>query len=278
MGNSINISGYLGRKVRYIEPPVGSCDADAQAFITAAGITDATQIAALCQLVVDLKAGGVWNSLNAIYPFVGGTATTHSFNLKAPALYQITWFGGVTHNSNGVTFNQINSYGNTGYKESTIETYGSTHRSVYDRSSNIDFGIQIGAQEINANKRNSIYTNFSNQYYADCYDANTNLGRLTGANLGSAAFWVSSRTSLGAGGYSVYRNGVTLSTSTGATTGTQPVNTNVFVGGLNDTGVLSQPSGHNHAFASMGAGLINTQISAYYTAVQTFQTTLGRQV
>jgi len=272
-----NINENLGRIQIYLNIP-SSSDPDAQAFLTAASITDPTISSAINQLVVDLKATGVWNSLNAIYPFVGGNATAHSFNLKAPALYQITWFGGVTHNSNGVTFNQINSYGNTGYAESTIETYGNTHRSIYDRSNNSDLGIQIGAQDVNANKRNSIYTNYSNQYYSDCYDATDNLGRLSGANLGSAAFWVSSRTSLGAGGFSVYRNGVTLSTSTGATIGTQPINTNVFVGGLNDTGVLSQPSGHNQAFASMGAGLINTQISNYYTAVQTFQTTLGRQV
>jgi hypothetical protein len=278
MGNSINISGYLGRKTRYIEPPTASCDADAQAFITAAGITDSTQIAALCQLVIDLKSSGVWSSLEAVYPFVGGTATTHRYNLKNPSLHTITWFGGVTHNSNGVIFNQINSYGDTGYKESVFETNGSTHRSVYDRSTNIDFGIQIGAQDFNANKRNSIYTNYSNQYYSDCYDATVNLGRLTGANLGSNAFWTSSRTSLGAGDYSIYRNNVVLNTSTGATIGSQPVATNVFIGGLNDTGVLSQPSGHNLAFASMGGSLSSGLISAYYTAVQTFQTTLGRQV
>lgn len=278
MGNSINISGYLGRKARYIEPPSASCDADAQTFITAAGITDATQTAALCQLVVDLKSAGVWTSLNAIYPFVGGSATTHRYNLKNPALYQITWFGGVTHNTNGVTFNGVNSYGDTGYNESLIETSSNTHRSVYDRSTSADFGVQIGVQDSGgAYQRHLIYTNYSGNYYMDCYDALDNYGRLTGANGGSDAFWLHSRTSSVAGALKAYKNGAFLKQSTQAVYGTQP-NLVTYIGGLNASGTLSQVTTHNLASASMGNGLSASQITAYYTALQTFQTTLGRQV
>ena len=59
-------------------------DTDAQAFITATGITDNTQKNSINQLVLDLKSYGVWSKIKAIYPFVGGTATTHKFNLKDP--------------------------------------------------------------------------------------------------------------------------------------------------------------------------------------------------
>lgn len=280
MGNSINISGYLGRKARYIEPPVGSCDADAQTFITAAGITDPTQIAALCQLVVDLKAGGVWNDLNALYPFVGGTATTHSYNLKNPVLYQIAWFGGVTHNTNGATFNGINSYGNTGYNESLIETSSNTHRSVYDRSTLADSRCQIGVANGPYNgsyQRNYIYTNYSSNYYMDCYDNLDNYGRLTGANGGSNAFWLHSRTSSASGAMKAYKNGVFLKQSTQTVYGIQPTLV-TYIGALNLNGSLHEPTFHNLASASMGNGLSASQITAYYTALQTFQTTLGRQV
>jgi len=278
MGNSINISGYLGRKARYIEPPSASCDADAQTFITAAGITDATQTAALCQLVVDLKSAGVWTSLNAIYPFVGGSATTHRYNLKNPTTYQITWFGGVTHSANGVQFNNINSYGDPGYVESTIETFGSTHRAVYDRSNINDFGCQIGVLGAGGGyQRNYMANKYNNNYYMDVYDVQDFYGRLTAASPDSRAFWINSRTSLGAGGFKVYRNGVSINTTTNANVGSQP-NVGTWIGALNANGSLSQPTGHQVAFASMGAGLTNTQVSSYYTAVQTFQTTLGRQV
>lgn len=46
-------------------------DPDAQAFITAASITDPTQQSAINQLVVDLKGYNVWTKMKAIYPFVG---------------------------------------------------------------------------------------------------------------------------------------------------------------------------------------------------------------
>ena len=59
-------------------------DPDAQAFITAAGITDNTQKSAINTLVLDMKGFGIWTKMKAIYPFVGGTATTHKFNLKNP--------------------------------------------------------------------------------------------------------------------------------------------------------------------------------------------------
>ena len=57
-------------------------DADAAAFLAAAGITDATITSAINTLVIDMKDDGLWSKMDAIYPFVGGTATTHKFNLK----------------------------------------------------------------------------------------------------------------------------------------------------------------------------------------------------
>lgn len=86
-----------------------SYDSDAQAFFTATGITDATQKTAVNTLVTALKAASIWTKYVAIYPFVGGAATTHKFNLKDPqdtdAAYRLTFSGGWTHNANGVTGN-----------------------------------------------------------------------------------------------------------------------------------------------------------------------------
>ena len=62
----------------------GGVDPDAQAFITAASITDPTQQSAINQLVVDLKGYSIWTKMSAIYPMVGGTASSHKFNLKDP--------------------------------------------------------------------------------------------------------------------------------------------------------------------------------------------------
>jgi len=85
-------------------------DPDAQAFITAAAITDPTQQSAINQLVVDLKGYSIWTKFDALWPMVGGTATKHSYNLKNTAQYQIGWNGGVTHSNLGVQFGGVNGW------------------------------------------------------------------------------------------------------------------------------------------------------------------------
>ena len=35
------------------------------------------------QLVKDLKSNNLWDKMKSIYPFVGGTFSSHRFNLKA---------------------------------------------------------------------------------------------------------------------------------------------------------------------------------------------------
>jgi hypothetical protein len=88
-------------------------DADAQAFITAASITDPTQQSAVNQLVLDWKADGIWNDIDEAYPYVGSNSTAHRYDIKS-ATAKGTFFGGVTHNGNGVTFN-----GTTGFMSSS---------------------------------------------------------------------------------------------------------------------------------------------------------------
>ena len=57
-------------------------DADAFAFVEAAGIADQTQQAAINNLVIGLKINNLWNKMQVVYPFVGGSAYAHKFNLK----------------------------------------------------------------------------------------------------------------------------------------------------------------------------------------------------
>jgi hypothetical protein len=49
-----------------------------------------------------------------LYPFVGGTAVAHGFNLADPASGRINWVGTVTHNANGITGDGVSGQGNTG--------------------------------------------------------------------------------------------------------------------------------------------------------------------
>ena len=138
-------------------PPI---DADAQAFLTAAGITDPTITSAIDTLVVQLKADGIFTKMKAIYPFVGGTATTHKYNLKNPldtdAAFRLVFSGGWTHSANGATPNGTNAFADTFFNPSTDFVIGSTHLSYYSRTNVASVGttkIDIGQANFATNKR-----------------------------------------------------------------------------------------------------------------------------
>jgi hypothetical protein len=80
-------------------------DPDAQAFLTATGITDSTIQDAINTLVIELKNAGIWSRIDAAYPFVGGTQTTCKFNLKNPqdtnAAFRLDFNGSWTIDATG---------------------------------------------------------------------------------------------------------------------------------------------------------------------------------
>ena len=127
----------------------GGVDPDAQAFITAASITDPTQQSAINQLVVDLKGYNVWTKMKALYPFVGGTASAHKFNLKDPrdldAAFRLVFSGGWTHSVNGALPNGTNAFADTKYNLSVNSTTSNVSAGVYLRTNAVTAGTAIGA-------------------------------------------------------------------------------------------------------------------------------------
>lgn len=77
---------------------------EVQTFISYAGITDINQIAALDYLTDQLKSTGLWSKMHFIYPFIGGNATSHKYELMDPSnITRELTFVGVTHGSFGIT-------------------------------------------------------------------------------------------------------------------------------------------------------------------------------
>ena len=262
----------------------GAVDADAQAFITAAAITNPTQQAAINTLVVDLKGYSIWTKMKAIYPFVGGTAVTHKWNLKNPldtdAAFRVLWSGGVTHSSNGVQFGGVNGYGNTKLIPSTNLTLNSSHISVYSRTNvgegKIDFGVQDdsiggGFDRFYLGTR-SATNNFVTSITA--LDAN----RIVASNTDARGFYLGSRTSNVS--LKGYKNGTLQQTNTAAGGTSQPTDFTALGALTYKTGstIVINYSSKELAFASIGDGLTDAEAANFYTAVQAFQTTLGRQV
>jgi hypothetical protein len=104
--------------VSFIKAAGGGFDPDAQAFITAAGLTNPVQQNAINTLVLSLKSNSLWSKLLIFYPFVGATSTSCSYNLINTATYQMTWTGSVNYTAAGIQ-SSSGGYGNTGWAPSS---------------------------------------------------------------------------------------------------------------------------------------------------------------
>jgi len=249
-------------------------DTDAQNFISQASISDNTQKAAISTLVEALKAsnvdgtGTLWSKSYALYPFVGGTETAHSQDLKGS--YDGTYGGTVTHDANGITGNGTNGYFQTPFNPNDEDTLNSLGIYAYCRTQTpTDGGRFVG-----------------------CYDASTERCEL----YRNAAF-------LNGGGLN--RNDVTPLISTGTdfrkhlalmrtgasaqliyqgsagsaqnTTATGKVDRTVcFLARQWAANTRDNFSNANLAFGAITQGLTSTEYAAFRTIVDAFQTTLGR--
>ena len=243
-------------------------DADAQAFITAAAITDATQKSAIDTLVKGMKADGTWTKMKAIYPFVGGTATTHKYNLKDPrdldAAFRLVFNGGWTHSSTGALPNGTNGYADTYLNQSTNLTNTNLHCSYYINSGTFNnTSAEIGISTSNT----WLILRSNGKYWNQCDPDFT-------TTVSSYGMYCSSRTSnnLRKG----YFNGGSVITSTSLSIAT--ANLNYYIGAINTSGVAASFSPLKTAFATIGNGLTDAEAANLYTRVQAFQTSLSRQV
>jgi len=268
-------------------------DTDAQAFITAAAITDLTQQTAIDTLVIGLKADSIWSKIGIIYPFVGGNATSHRYNLKSADSYLLTFYGDWTHSSTGAQPNGINAYASTGYLDSA---YGvNIHRAVYSRQNIEGTGTDLAVSNSyiygesgggGANVFNIGITNFSTQL-GDSYSF---ANHTTHPN--TLGLFVSSRTGAGSLGLDIsgYRNGTLLSTvntnsgygiGSNFTTG-KPIYLSAQYYYVDEDGTpvesIGEYSNRQQSFVSYGEGLTSAEVANLYTRVQAFQTTLSRQV
>ena len=246
-------------------------DADAQAFVTNANIDDQVQANAINDLVIGMKADGTWSKMKAIYPFVGGTATSHSFNLKDTSVHQITWFGGLTHDANGVTPNGTNGYGNLNFNPRThLGTQSSM--GTYCRVNNTSSGkVDYGSSNLDGFQNACLIASFGNLIYFQNIGSGNDI---TTPNATTNAFFHTGLDT--SNNLFAFKNSTLLLSKTPAVIGTPPnVNTTLFA--FNAGGVNSfSPRPSSFFFAA--SGTTQADNTSIYSRIQAFQTTLNRQV
>jgi hypothetical protein len=247
-------------------------DPDALAFLTAAGITDATIKNAINNLVLGLKNNNIWSKLKAIYPIVGGTSTTHKFNLKDPrdldVAFRLQFFGTITHSSNGMQ-GVTSGYANTFFAPIELGL-NNLHLSFYSRTDN-NSGSDMGVQ----NENDPQFYSYIATRTANASFLLINQNTITSViNNNGTGYYIANRT---AGNVkNGWKNGIKVENVTTISNGRtlRPI----FILAFNRFGTPSDFSLKQCAFSTIGEGLTDTEAVNLYNIVQSFQTTLGRQV
>jgi len=251
---------------------IASFDADALAFFnrvaTAGGTLSTTEKNAVNQLVLDLKANSLWTPMKAIYPMVGASAAACAQNLKSSS-FTGSFTSGWTFASTGVTPNGTSAYMTTGLIPNTNLSLNSTHLSYYSRTDANATQVEIGCD----NPYTILEIRTSNQTY---FLINTNSIAGT-SDTNSLGFYIGNRTASNV--TNGFKNNTKIFNGTLASSSLSNNTINIGAMSTSITGILNlYYSTKQCAFSSIGDGLTDTQASNFYTTVQTFQTTLSRNV
>lgn len=247
----------------------GSGDPDVDAFLVCSGIAQGQSaiVTALLNLVTSLKNDGLWTMMDAIYPFVGGTPTSHACNLRNVGTYGITWHGGVTHDSNGITGDGSSGYGDTGYNPSTA----AGHLTLNSASIGVYSSIGVAGAYMGCSATNGLYINFNNFGGGALQSlVNDGTGILIAGPTGTRSIVA---TRIASNSESIYYDSISQS---GAVNSVALPNASVFVLANNISGAGNFYPG-TLKFAFIGSGLSGGfQILTLLNVILTFQTGLGR--
>jgi hypothetical protein len=266
------VAGQLPTQLGLIGSTEFGIDPDAQSFYdrvaSAGGSLSATEKTAINTLVIQMKADGIWTLQKVIYPMVGASAAACAQNLKS-ASFTGSFSSGWTFASTGVTGNGTSAFINTNFKNSDFASYNSTSLFYYG-----NVGSNVGSWDtgnLNAvpNLRMTVAPSDTNIYF-----------QFNSANITAVAsaprngfFGMNriSNTQVNAFANNTKLITVNESSITNLNTNNIAIASQWGSGSPNNSDRL-------YKFYSLGDGLTDTQASNFYTAVQAFQTTLGRQV
>lgn len=252
-------------------------------FITATGITNTTIISALIAMESSLTSAGLidynnpsTNKFKALYPYVGGTATTHKYNFldarDLDAAFRLQFNGGWVHDSNGATPNGINAYANTYFDFFNNGSANNNSISAYIRT-NAPAPIKSEIGAYNATGSQAAYLALGGNY-AGCI-GNDLTNNLSTANADSRGFYHINKSA--SNSLITYKNGVNVNSSALADSDGRPA-FDVFIGALAYQTTPVSYSTKQVAYNTLGYSLSAADAALFYTIVQTFQTSLSRQV
>lgn len=261
----------------------GSLDPDAEAYLTAAGISDATEIAAVNQLVLDLKGTGsttnnsdIWTQSYILYPISPTSLSAASYNLKDPTQNQITWFNSPTHSATGVQGNGTNQYGTTGFNAFVSAAQDDFSLTVCVNTNQARNEISFGAFNFDGASTYS-YTRLATRWsggqrFVGC------TSNLAGVQKGSTTDCVGVNTISRTGSTNevFYFNGSNSGSSAVSSTRHANVQLMVLAEAQEATGLPSNHSSKEVDFAAATMGLDANEAQDLYDAINKYNVALSR--
>jgi len=259
--------------------PTGYTEADAYltAVVDAGGTGITPTISAATRTFYNsLMVDGLYDKLIAFYPFIGGTAGSHKFNGKDPrdldAAFRLTFYGGITHSSDGIQPNGVNGYGDThlnplDYLDNTQGSLGSyIQTTATTKSYPAEIGCAFYGQQMMLRSKNS--PNLLGSLYAGWTQSSPQL---------QDGLVVISRTSNDSADLGYYQRGSVSYTGGPNTTDISGMALDIYIGVSNLRGIgISEQSDRVQSFSFIGYGLTPTEVSDLSDAVNTLQTALSR--
>jgi len=210
-----------------------------------------------------------WSRFYAVYPFMGATAATHALDMMGG--FDVTWSGGVTHDSNGITGNGTTGYGDTSFTPSSdLSDQNSFGFTLYNRTATrTTTMIDIGGTD--GTRVSALQLRRSDDLVILHLSTGTATQVLTGATEKDGIFVGVRRSS---SDNEIYKNGASIVSSTTASTGktTRPM----FLLAYNNNGSPFLNSNSNLAFASIHTGLTANEVIYWTSSIQAAQTLLSR--
>ena len=254
-------------------------DSDAQTFFTAAGSLSSVEKMAVSELVAGMKAANLWTKVKAVYPFVGGTSTTCKFNLKDPqdtdAAYRMVFSGSPTFTDGFKA--AANTTATTKFPHSDFAGSQDLHAIYYSLDSGTKDNYELGnysggtgAGKVMLASRTSAYSNdrfrilVNNAFTIDT--PNTN-----GDGLIAYSSTSSNQFTLRSNGKTKFTLGTHNAVSSYTLAADEVLVGQAFTQSGGDTA-------RRLGFVSLGDGLTSSELLTYAKLIETFVSTVGRQV
>jgi hypothetical protein len=263
--------------------------AEANTYLSAVVSAGGTGITAPVSAATITMFQSIWsNGLNtnmlAMYPFIGGTAASHKFNGMNPVdtdgAYRLTFAGGWTHSASGATPNGTNGVAETYVNPSvTSFTLSGGSMGVYCGTNGPSGAVMGGIGDSGGGSGDGwvLYPGLNNPGLQEaCFFWKSDAGAFNGSTMADTLGLMSiSRT--GTTNVNMYRRGTLLASPAFASNSL--TNFTLALGARNTkNGTPLEYSTYRQQFTYIHRGLTPSQMTTLDSIIQTYQTSLGRNV